>query len=303
MAIKLTKNEKPKIRCAIYTRKSSEEGLEQEFNSLDAQRLAGESYIKSQEHEGWIALEDRYDDGGYSGGNMERPALTKLLEDIKEGQIDLVIVYKIDRLSRSLIDFLKMIEVFEKYNVNFVSVTQSFNTANSMGRLMLNVLLSFAQYEREITGERISDKIRASKEKGMWMGGYAVLGYKAVDKKLEIEPTEAIIVRSIYESFIKSGSVLATAKKVNKLGYTTKVCTYKSGRVVGGKPFDRNTIRDILENPLYIGKVKYKDKLYEGKHSPIIDDDLWNKVQKTFARKISLLIQTIELPCLQYSRT
>ena len=280
-----TKLKKTKIRCVIYTRKSSEEGLEQEFNSLDAQRLAGESYINSQEHEGWVCLPEHYDDGGYSGGNTERPALKKLLEDIKEEKIDLVIVYKIDRLSRSLVDFLKMIEIFEKYNVNFVSVTQSFNTANSMGRLMLNVLLSFAQYEREITAERISDKIRASKERGMWMGGFTVLGYKAIDKKLEIEPSEANIVRNIYESFIKNGSVIATARKMNKLGYITKVCKYKSDRVIGGKPFDKNTIRDILENPIYIGKVKYKDNLYDGQHLAIIDDDLWNKVQRTFNRK------------------
>ena len=246
MMIETLKN-KQKIRCAIYTRKSSEEGLEQEFNSLDAQRLAAESYIASQQHEGWVLAPGNYDDGGFSGGNMERPGLKRLFADIKEGKIDCIVVYKIDRLTRSLVDFSKIIELFDENNVSFVSVTQSFNTSNSMGRLMLNVLLSFAQYERELTGERIRDKVEASKKQGMWMGGTPPLGYSCEDKKLQILDEEAKTVRIIYQKFLETGSVTSVAREMNKHGFHTKSWISKTGKLHGGGKFDKKNIQRILE--------------------------------------------------------
>lgn len=279
-----TLKNKQKIRCAIYTRKSSEEGLEQEFNSLDAQRLAAESYIASQQHEGWVLAPGNYDDGGFSGGNMERPGLKRLFADIKEGKIDCIVVYKIDRLTRSLVDFSKIIELFDEHNVSFVSVTQSFNTSNSMGRLMLNVLLSFAQYERELTGERIRDKVEASKKQGMWMGGTPPLGYSCEDKKLQILDEEAKTVRIIYQKFLETGSVTSVAREMNKHGFHTKSWISKTGNLHGGGKFDKKNIQRILENPIYAGKIKHKDKVYEGQHKSIIDDKMWQKVQDTFKR-------------------
>jgi site-specific DNA recombinase len=273
-------NVKAKIRCAIYTRKSHEDGLEQEYNSLDAQRDAGINYINSQRHEGWIALPMKYDDGGFSGGTMDRPAIKKLMEDIKDGLIDVVVVYKIDRLSRSIADFLKLIEFFEENSVTFVSVTQSFNTQNSMGKLMLNILLSFAQFEREVTGERIRDKIAASKKKGMWMGGSVPLGYDIVDRKLVINPDEAEIVKFIFEEYYRTCSLLKVTDAANKLGHRTKVRIKKDGTKSGGDKIARLSIYNILNNHIYIGKIHHKGEYYQGEHKPIISEELWNNVHK-----------------------
>lgn len=266
------------VRCAIYTRKSTDEGLEKEFNTLDAQREAGEAYIKSQAHEGWRLSPEQYNDGGYSGGNMSRPGLTKLFEHIKLGLVDMVVVYKIDRLTRSLADFAKMVELFDQYKVSFVSVTQHFNTSSSMGRLTLNVLLSFAQFEREVSAERIRDKIAASKKKGMWMGGPLPLGYDSIDKKLIINPPEARVVREIFEQFIVFKSVLRLVQYLNDKGYRTKARRFKNGKISGGKPFDRFAIYNIIDNKLYIGEIDYKGQIYNGLHTPIIERKLWDEV-------------------------
>lgn len=263
-------NSFPKIKCAIYTRKSSEEGLEQEFNSLDAQRVAAEAYIQSQVHEGWHILPEHYDDGGYSGGNLKRPALEKLIQDIESGKIDTVVVYKVDRLSRSLHDFAKLVELFDKHNVTFVSVTQAFNTTNSMGRLTLNILLSFAQFEREVTGERIRDKFAASKKKGIWMGGPVPLGYDVNERKLIINKAEAEQVQHIFETYLKAGSVSKLVKQLNQQGMLSKK----------GKLYTRNSVRTILSNVLYLGKVSHKNELYEGEQEGILEQGLWDKVQK-----------------------
>lgn len=270
---------KQKIRCAIYTRKSCEEGLEQEFNSLDAQRASAENYISSQAHEGWVLVNDHYDDGGFSGGNLERPALQRLFQDIREDKIDCIIVYKIDRLTRSLLDFSKIIQLLDEYNVSFVSVTQSFNTANSMGRLMLNVLLSFAQYERELTSERIKDKLEASCKRGMWMGGNIPLGYDAKDRKLLINEKEAKIVRILFQNFAETASITETARELNNLGFTTKTWISNNGKLHKGKRFNKSNVRRILNNHLYIGKVKHKDKLFDSMHKPIIDENIWQKTR------------------------
>lgn len=271
---------KQKIRCAIYTRKSCEEGLEQEFNSLDAQRASAENYISSQSHEGWVLVNDHYDDGGFSGGNLERPALQRLFQDIREDKIDCIIVYKIDRLTRSLLDFSKIIQLLDEHNVSFVSVTQSFNTANSMGRLMLNVLLSFAQYERELTSERIKDKLEASCKRGMWMGGNIPLGYDAKDRKLLINEKEAKIVRILFQNFAETASITETARELNSLGFTTKTWISNNGKLHKGKRFNKSNVRRILNNHLYIGKVKHKDKLFDGMHKPIIDEQIWQKTRE-----------------------
>ncbi len=270
-------------RCAVYTRKSSEEGLEQDFNSLDAQREAGEAYIKSQKHEGWELITTKYDDGGYSGGNMERPALKQLLTDIEAGKIDVIVVYKVDRLSRALSDFAKMVEVFDKYNVSFVSVTQQFNTTTSMGRLTLNVLLSFAQFEREVTGERIRDKFAASKKKGMWMGGPVPLGYDVKDRKLVINESEADIIKYIYTRYIErsdSETLPELLEELKSKGYRNKSYTSQKGNYIIGKDFTLSQIHKILSNPIYIGKIKHKDKLYDGEQQPIITQEQWTQVQE-----------------------
>ncbi|WP_457650369.1 recombinase family protein [Profundibacter sp.] len=264
----MNKEIKRKLRCAVYTRKSSEEGLEQEFNSLHAQREACEAYIASQRSEGWALIREHYDDGGVSGGTLERPGLKLLLADIEEGLIDVVVVYKIDRLSRSLMDFSKLVEVFDRNNVTFVSVTQSFNTTTSMGRLTLNILLSFAQFEREVTGERIRDKIAASRKKGMWMGGTVPLGYDVKDRRLVINKSEAKTVRLVFERFAEIGSATVLARELRANGTTTKQ----------DKPITKNYIYRLLNNRVYIGEAVHKGQSYPGQHKGIITRKLWEKV-------------------------
>ena len=264
----MTKAPVRKRRCAVYTRKSSEEGLDMAFNSLDAQREACEAYIASQKPEGWVLLDDRYDDGGVSGGTLDRPALKTLISDIEAGRIDVVVVYKIDRLSRSLTDFAKLVEVFDTHDVTFVSVTQSFNTTTSMGRLTLNILLSFAQFEREVTAERIRDKVAASRKKGMWMGGHPPLGYDVKDRKLVINEKEAATVRMIFERFLTIGSATLLARTLAAEGVTTK----------RGKPIDKGALYKLLGNRVYIGKAVHKGTAYPGEHEAIIDRGLWDKV-------------------------
>ena len=285
MTTNSTLTPKTQLRCAIYTRKSSEEGLEQEFNSLDAQRLAGENYIASQQHEGWVLVPQHYDDGGYSGGNLERPGLKRLFQDIRDNQIDCIVVYKIDRLTRSLLDFTRIIALFDEYNVSFVSVTQSFNTSNSMGRLMLNVLLSFAQYERELTGERIRDKVDASKKQGMWMGGTIPLGYDVNDRKLVINEAEAKIIRLLYQQFLETQSLISVVRDINALGLRTKHWISNAGIVHSGRAFEKKNVRRILQNPMYRGKVRHKGQDYNGQHEAIIDEKTWQQVQACFSQR------------------
>lgn len=274
---------KQTVRCAIYTRKSSEEGLEQEFNSLHAQREACEAYIRSQKHEGWEIVKAAYDDGGYSGGTMERPALQQLLRDIKDNRVDVVVVYKIDRLTRSLFDFAKMVETFDAHKVSFVSITQSFNTTTSMGRLTLNVLLSFAQFEREVTGERIRDKIAASKKKGMWMGGNVPLGYDVKEKKLLINVAEAGTVRTIFEIYAKLGSIKLLKAECDRMGLKTK----SRPRQDKPKPFWPGHLHRILTNPIYIGRVSHKGQVHAGEHEAIITQALWDAVQQKLLSRTS----------------
>jgi DNA invertase Pin-like site-specific DNA recombinase len=271
------------FRCAIYTRKSSEEGLEQDFNSLHAQRESCDAYIKSQRHEGWTPLPALYDDGGYSGGSTERPALKRLLADIQSHLIDVVVVYKVDRLTRSLADFAKIVEIFDAAGVSFVSVTQQFNTTTSMGRLTLNVLLSFAQFEREVTGERIRDKIAASKQKGMWMGGWVPLGYERKDRTLTINETEAVTIRAIFDLFLKLKNVQRVQTELARLSLTTKPYATPRGRAVGGLSFARGHLYKILSNPLYIGEIEHKGVRYPGQHPPLIDAATWDAVQAQLA--------------------
>jgi len=269
------------IRCAIYTRKSSEEGLDQEFNSLDAQYEACAAYITSQRHEGWTLVKTRYDDGGFSGGNMERPALKRLLADVAAGKVDVIVLYKVDRLTRSLADFSKVVEVLDDAKASFVSVTQSFNTTTSMGRLMLNVLLSFAQFEREVTGERIRDKIAASKKKGMWMGGTVPIGYVVKDRKLLVDPDGAKTVRHIFRRYLDLGSGSALLAELRDEGYRTRQCA--SPKRIGGNPFSRGMLFNLLANPVYRGCIKHRDAVHPGEHEAIIDEVLWNAVQAKIA--------------------
>jgi DNA invertase Pin-like site-specific DNA recombinase len=271
------------IRCAVYTRKSCEDGLEQDFNSLDAQRLSAENYIASQTHENWRLISKHYDDGGFTGGNMDRPALRDLFEDIEDGLVDMVVVYKIDRLSRSLFDFSKIVELFEKHNVGFVSVTQAFNTSTSSGKLMLNMLLSFAQFERELTGERIRDKFASSLKKGIWMGGVVMLGYEVKDRKLVINEEEAKIIRFIYEQYLLRESYFSVAQQLNKLGYRTKIRTLKNGKTTGGQYFEPKAVMRILQNPYFKGCVTHKGSVYQGEHEAIVDEETWSRVQTIFA--------------------
>jgi len=273
------------VRCAIYTRKSTEEGLEQEFNTLDAQRESCESYIASQRHEGWTALPDHYDDGGFSGGTMDRPAIRRLLEDLQAGRFDMVVVYKVDRLSRSLLDFSKMVELFDNHGVSFVSVTQSFNTNTSMGRLTLNLLLSFAQFEREIASERIRDKVAAMKRRGMYLGGVPPLGYD-VDreaKKLVVNADEARLVRRIFKRYLALGSATELAKELNKAGHKTKSWVTKAGRDMPGKPWNKSHVYRVLNNVHYLGEIPHKGETYRGEHSAIIPRAIWEAVQKMLA--------------------
>ncbi len=276
--------QKKKIRCAIYTRKSTEEGLDQEYNTLDAQRDAGEAYIKSQQHEGWELLPQHYDDGGFTGGNMDRPALVKLLDDIKAGEIDVVVVYKIDRLSRSLADFAQMVSVFDEHSTSFVSVTQHFNTQDSMGRLTLNILFSFAQFEREVIGERIRDKFAASKQKGIFMGGALPLGYQVEDRKLYIDKQEAETVEHIFKRFIALRSITKLLKELNRDGYLTKKYVSGTGQERGGKPMNKQYLYRMFKNKIYLGKIVHKDKIYEGQHDAIISQELWDAAQAIFAQ-------------------
>ncbi|MCB1474101.1 MAG: recombinase family protein [Rhodobiaceae bacterium] len=270
---------KKALRCAVYTRKSTDEGLEQAFNSLDAQREACEAYIASQASLGWKLLSRHYDDGGVSGGTMERPALQELLEDIRRGLVDIVVVYKIDRLTRSLMDFARIVEVFDASDVSFVSVTQQFNTTTSMGRLTLNVLLSFAQFEREVTAERIRDKIAASKKKGMWMGGPPLLGYDVRDKALVINAAEAVTVRTLFRAYLEDRSVRRLKVRADRQGITTKRRITRDGRAQGGKPFTRGNLYQLLSNPLYIGQVPHRGATYPGRHEAIVNQVLWDEVQ------------------------
>jgi len=270
------------VRCAIYTRKSSDEGLDQDYNSLHAQRDAAESFITSQRSHGWMCVPTNYDDGGFTGGNMERPALKALLADIEAGLIDCVVVYKVDRLSRSLLDFARIVGVFEEHGVSFVSVTQQFNTANSMGRLMLNVLLSFAQFEREIISERTRDKIAATKRKGMWGGGRPILGYDIEHRpngnRLAINEEEAKRVRRIFELYLEYNSISQTIHRLDELGWVNKSWTTKKGRPMGGKPFNKSQMFSLLTNVAYLGKVRHKEDVYDGLHDAIIDEDLFKRV-------------------------
>ena len=272
------------VACAIYTRKSSEEGLEQEFNSLDAQREACAAFILSQKALGWRALPDAYDDGGFSGGNADRPALQRLLEDITARHVRVVVVYKVDRLTRSLADFAKMVELFDAHDVSFVSVTQQFNTTSSMGRLTLNVLLSFAQFEREVTGERIRDKIAASKRKGMWMGGMTPIGYVAKERTLAFDAVQADRVREIYRMYLELNCVRRLKAELERLEWVTPIRLSRRKNAGGGRPFSRGHLYGILSNPVYIGQIVHKKDVFTGNHPPIIDQELWQSVQDRLAK-------------------
>jgi len=269
-----------RIRCAIYTRKSSEEGLDQDFNSLDAQREACEAYIASQKHEGWELLPEHYDDGGISGGHLKRPSLRRLMQAVDEKRVDQIVVYKIDRLTRSLADFAKLVDRLDHADASFVSVTQSFNTATSMGRLTLNVLLSFAQFEREVTAERIRDKIAASKRKGLWMGGNVPLGYQADGRTLKIDQGEAKTIRALYDLYMEHGVIRAVKERAEELGLKSRRRVRGAGRVSGGQPFDRGHIHHILTNPIYAGRIRHKVQVYEGQHPAIIEPAVWEQVQQ-----------------------
>ena len=274
------------IRCAIYTRKSTEEGLEKEFNSLDAQRESGELFVRSQAGEGWTLVPDAYDDGGFTGGNMERPALRRLMLDIEAGKVDAVVVYKVDRLSRSLLDFARMMQVFDSRKVSFVSVTQQFNTATSMGRLVLNVLLSFAQFEREIISERTRDKIAATRRKGKWAGGHPLLGYDIDPQgfKLLVNPAEAERVRGIFQMYLDRESLMPAVQALAEKGWVNKRWTTRKGHERGGLGFTRTSLYKLLTNVAYAGKVRYKDEVHPGEHPAIVDADLWQRVQAMLGR-------------------
>jgi site-specific DNA recombinase len=273
------------LRCAIYTRKSSEEGLEQGFNSLDAQRESCAAYILSQAGEGWTPLPGEYDDGGYSGGAMDRPGIQALMAEIRAGRVDVVVVYKVDRLTRSLADFARLVELFDKHNVSFVSVTQAFNTTTSMGRLTLNVLLSFAQFEREVTGERIRDKIAASKAKGMWMGGRPPLGYDGgADRRLAVNEVEAQTVRRIFRRYLEVGSVYDLAVELEAGNVRSKLWLGRKGVMLGGAVLGRGALYHMLSNPVYRGAIRHRDRVYEGAHPSIVDQALWVDVQARLAQ-------------------
>ena len=273
-----------RLRCAIYTRKSSEEGLEQAFNSLAAQREACIAFIESQRHEGWRVLEAHYDDGGYSGATLERPALKRLLADIAAGKLDCVVIYKLDRLTRTLTDFAKMVEAFDARGIALVSVTQQFNTTSSMGRLTLNVLLSFAQFEREVTAERIRDKFAASKRKGLWMGGRVPLGYDLTERQLRVNETEAKRVRSLYARYLALGCVSKLRSELNAQGMVSKQRLSRRGGASGGVPYSRGALYELLKNRLYLGEIPYRGAVYPGQHEAIVERSLWERVQQHLAR-------------------
>ena len=272
-------------RCAIYTRKSSEEGLEQAFNSLHAQREACDAYIKSQAHEGWKLVKTAYDDGGLSGGSMERPALQRLLADVAAGRINVIVVYNVDRLTRSLADFARIVETLDGQGASFVSITQQFNTTTSMGRLTLNVLLSFAQFEREVTGERIRDKVAASRQKGMWMGGTIPLGYDVKDRELVANEAEARTVQEIFDAYVRMGTVSEVQDDLRRRGILSKRWTSSTGRTRGGMNFNRGSLYWLLRNPVYIGQVAHKGQVYEGRQQAIVDQSLWERAQQLLAAK------------------
>jgi site-specific DNA recombinase len=273
------------MRCAIYTRVSTDQGLEQDFNSLDAQYDASQAYIRSQAHAGWMLLRAKYDDGGFSGGNTDRPALQRLLADVRAGKVDIIVVYKVDRLTRSLADFAKLVELFDAHNVSFVSVTQQFNTTTSMGRLTLNVLLSFAQFEREVTSERIRDKISASKRKGLWVGGMVPLGYDTKDRKITVNEPEAERVRTIFRLYLKLGSLNPLMAELRKMGIVSKTRALKSGKTVGGIPFTRGPLAHLLRNSFYIGEIVFKGETLKGEQPAILDRDLFDAVQAKLDRQ------------------
>lgn len=272
-----------RVRCAIYTRKSSEEGLEQDFNSLHAQREACAAYVLSQASEGWVLNPEVYDDGGISGGTLERPALKRLLADVSDGKIDIIVVYKVDRLTRSLLDFSKLVEAFDKAEVSFVSITQSFNTTTSMGRLTLNMLLSFAQFEREVTAERIRDKIAASKARGMWMGGVPPIGYAPHERTLRIVEDQAVFVRQLFARYLELGTVRELAAELERQGARSPVRTYPGGRTTGGGKFSCGQLYYLLGNPIYAGRIRHRDKTFDGQHPAIIDAATWDAVQAALA--------------------
>ncbi|MDB5651141.1 MAG: recombinase family protein, partial [Hyphomicrobiales bacterium] len=267
------------FRCAIYTRVSTDDGLDQDFNSLDAQREAAEAYVKSQANEGWRLIRESFDDGGFSGGSMARPALQRLLEVIRSGHVDTIVVYKVDRLTRSLADFAKLVELFEEHNVTFISVTQSFNTTTSMGRLTLNMLLSFAQFEREVTSERIRDKIAATKKRGIWVGGVIPLGYRVQKRKLLIDAAEAGIIRLIFERYLNVGSLPSLQAELRQRGIVTRQRTLTTGRTIGGIALTNGPLAHLLRNRVYIGEINHKGASYPGEHEAIITTELFEAVQ------------------------
>ena len=285
----MAKSTKP-LRCAIYTRKSTEEGLDQEFSSLDAQRESARAYIRSQASQGWTCLAQRYDDGGFTGGNMDRPALHRLLADIQADHIDCVVVYKVDRLSRSLLDFARMMATFEQHQVTFVSVTQQFHTGTSMGRLVLNVLLSFAQFEREIITERTRDKIAATRRKGKWCGGLPLLGYDVDPKgsQLVVNAEEAEKVQAIFALYLECGGLTATVQELERRGWTTKRWQTRKGHERGGLPFTKASLHHLLTNVIYLGQVKYKHEVHKGEHQGIVDPELWRQVQERLGRRVGI---------------
>src|SRR6202047_286169 len=268
------------VRCAIYTRVSTEYGLDQEFNSLDAQYDAASAYIRSQAHAGWTLIRSRYDDGGYSGGSTDRPDLQRLLDDIRARKLDVVVVYKVDRLTRSLADFAKMVELFDAHAVSFVAVTQQFNTTSSMGRLTLHVLLSFAQFEREVTGERIRDKIAASKRRGMWMGGTVALGYDVSDHRLVINPAEAETVKGIFQRYLELRSVRLLKDDLDRRGIISNIRLSRNGQRSGGKDISRGVLYELLSNPVYIGEIRHRKERHPGQHEPIMERELWERAQR-----------------------
>jgi site-specific DNA recombinase len=282
----LTAQKPAKVRCAVYTRKSTDEGLDNDFNSLDAQREAAEAYIESQKNEGWTCLPDRYDDGGFSGGTMDRPALRRLLTDVEARKIDCLVVYKVDRLSRSLLDFARIIGILDKHNASFVSVTQQFATNTSIGRLTLNMLLSFAQFEREIIAERTRDKMSAARRKGKWIGGFPVLGYD-IDPpggRLVVNEEEAQRVRGIFDLYLERESLKETVRELSRRRWMTKQWTTKAGRQRGGNPFEKNNLAYLLSNVTYVGRVNHRGTVYQGEHEAIVDEVVWQRVQKLLRR-------------------
>ena len=283
----MTASKAKQVRCAIYTRVSTDQGLDREFNSLDAQYEASKAYIRSQAHAGWVQIRTRYDDGGFSGGNTDRPALQQLLADVQAGKIDVIVVYKVDRLTRSLADFAKLVELFDQHGVSFVSVTQQFNTTTSMGRLTLNVLLSFAQFEREVTSERIRDKIAASKRKGLWVGGMVPLGYESKDRQITVNETEAQTVRTIFRRYLVLGSLNLLMADLRTQGIVTKCRVLKTGRVVGGIPFTRGPLAHLLRNRFYIGEVNFKGEILQGEQVAIVERELFEALQAKLNEQVS----------------